>query len=300
MRFNYTSTRKGILIAGGQGKRLAPLTIAISKQLIPVYDKPMIYYPITNLMLCGVKDILIISDPNNINLFKNLLGDGQQWGIKFSYEIQEKPEGIAQAILIGEKFAKNTNVAVALGDNIFHGNEFINLIRSADSISNGCTVFAYPVRDPQKYGVVKFDDSGNVINIEEKPKVPSSQYAVTGIYFYDNSVFKKIKELTFSSRGELEITDLNKKYLDDKLLNVKIMGRGMAWLDTGTIDSLQEASFYIRTLEHRQGLKIGCPEEVAWRQGWINDKQLEKLASSLNVGSYGQYLMKLLKIQSIR
>jgi len=300
MGFNYTSTRKGILIAGGQGKRLAPLTIAISKQLIPVYDKPMIYYPITNLMLCGIKDILIISDPSNMHLFKNLLGDGKQWGIKFSYEIQEKPEGIAQAILIGEKFANKTNVAVALGDNIFHGNEFINLIRSADNLSKGCTVFAYPVRDPQEYGVVKFDDSGNVINIEEKPKSPSSQYAVTGIYFYDNSVFKKIKELKFSSRGELEITDLNRKYLDDKLLNIKIMGRGMAWLDTGTIDSLQEASFYIRALEHRQGLKIGCPEEVAWRQGWIDDKQLEKLASSLNVGGYGQYLMKLLKIQSIR
>ncbi len=299
MGLNYLSDRKGIILAGGKGKRLAPLTNAISKQLMPIYDKPMIYYSITNLMLCGIKDILIVSDPFNIGSFKNLLGDGTQWGVNFNYEIQEKPEGIAQVILIGEEFIGNCHLAVALGDNIFHGNDFVKLLHSADTRSNGCTIFAYPVRDPQEYGVVKFDRSGNVIDIEEKPEIPPSQYAVTGIYFYDNTVIDRVKELEFSLRGELEITDLNRKYLNDNLLNIEIMGRGNAWLDTGTIDSLQEASLYIRTLEHRQGLKVGCPEEVAWRQGWINDQQLESLASSLSISGYGEYLLKLLKVQHL-
>ena len=295
MEFRYSSIRKGILLAGGQGRRLAPLTNALSKQMMPVYDKPMIYYPITNLMLCGIKEILVISDSKNITLFQYLLGDGNQWGIKISYKIQENPDGVAHAISLGEGFVEQCNVAVAPGDNIFHGNEFVNLIRSADSFTKGCTVLAYPVRDPKEYGVVKFDNCGNVIDIEEKPESPSSQYAITGIYFYDNTVFQRIKELTISSRGEMEVTDLNRKYLNDKLLNIKIMGRGMAWLDTGTIDSLQEASFYVKTLEHRQGLKIGCPEEVAWRQGWIDDLQLEKIAHSLINSGYGKYLLKLLR-----
>ena len=296
----YLSSRKGIVVAGGKGKRLSPLTSVINKQLMPIYDKPMIYYSISNLMLCGIKDILIVSNPSNIDLFKKLLGDGNKWGVKFSYAIQEKPQGIAQVFLIGEEFIDNCPLAVALGDNIFHGNEFIKLLHSADSKSKGCTIFAYPVRDPHEYGIVKFDQSGNVIDIEEKPEFPSSQYAVTGIYFYDKTVVERVKELKFSLRGELEITELNRKYLNDHLLNLEIMGRGMTWLDTGTIDSLQEASFYVRTIEHRQGLKIGCPEEVAWRQGWINDQQLEKLAISLTSSSYGKYLLKLLEANHIR
>ena len=294
------SARKGILLAGGHGKRLAPLTNAMSKQLLPVYDKPMIYYSISTLMFCGIKDILIVSDPINIDLFKNLLGDGKQWGIDFSYALQEEPKGIAQAILIGKKFIDNHNVAIALGDNIFHGNDLVSLLRSADSVSKGATVLAYPVRDPENYGVVEFCRSGKVVDIQEKPNKPLSQYAVTGLYFYDNTVVQRVKELSASSRGELEITDLNRKYLNDKLLNVEIMGRGMAWLDTGTIDSLQEASFYIRTLEHRQGLKVGCPEEVAWRQRWINDDQLKKLSSDLMTSGYGKYLMMLLKNKDIK
>ena len=297
MGLQHLSERKGIIVAGGQGKRLAPLTNAISKQLMPIYDKPMIYYSITNLMLCGIKDILIVSDPFNIDSFVKLLGDGNQWGVNFSYCKQEKPEGIAQVILIGSEFIDNNPIALALGDNIFYGNDFVNLLHSADSRSKGCTIFGYPVRDPEEYGVLKFDHSGVVVDIEEKPEVPSSQYAVTGIYFYDNSVIERVKELTFSERGELEITDLNRNYLNDQLLNTEIMGRGMAWLDTGTIDSLQEASLYIRTLEHRQGLKVGCPEEVAWRKGWIDDKQLDELASKLIISGYGQYLQKLLKDQ---
>jgi len=297
---SYLSTRKGILLAGGHGKRLAPLTNAISKQLMPVYDKPMIYYSISTLMFCGIKDILIVSDPVNIDSYKNLLADGKQWGINFSYAVQAKPEGIAQAILIGKNFINNNHVAIALGDNIFHGNDLVSLLRSADSVSKGATVFAYPVRDPENYGVVEFCRSGKVLDIQEKPKKPLSQYAVTGLYFYDNTVLQRVKDLSISSRGELEITDLNKKYLNDKLLNVEIMGRGMAWLDTGTIDSLQEASFYIRTLEHRQGLKVGCPEEIAWRQGWINDDQFKKLSSDLMTSGYGKYLIMLLKNKELK
>ncbi len=295
MKLSYSSLRKGILLAGGYGKRLAPLTNTISKQLIPIYDKPMIYYSISTLMLCGIQDILLISDPFNIQLFENLLGDGKQWGINFTYATQQNPEGVAQAILIGEDFINGSNVAIALGDNIFHGNDLITLIRSADSNYKGGTVFAYPVRDPQNYGVVQFDRSGSVLDIEEKPKEPSSQYAVTGLYFYDNTAVERVKNLTFSSRGELEITDLNRQYIKDNLLNVQMMGRGIAWLDTGTIDAMQEASLYIRTLEHRQGLKIGCPEEIAWRQGWINDQQLELLANNLINSGYGKYLIKLLQ-----
>ncbi len=297
---SYLSTRKGILLAGGHGKRLAPLTNAISKQLMPVYDKPMIYYSISTLMFCGIKDILIVSDPVNIDSYKNLLADGKQWGINFSYAVQAKPEGIAQAILIGKNFINNNHVAIALGDNIFHGNDLVSLLRSADSVSKGATVFAYPVRDPENYGVVEFCRSGKVLDIQEKPKKPLSQYAVTGLYFYDNTVLQRVKDLSISSRGELEITDLNKKYLNDKLLNVEIMGRGIAWLDTGTIDSLQEASFYIRTLEHRQGLKVGCPEEIAWRQGWINDDQFKKLSSDLMTSGYGKYLIMLLKNKELK
>ena len=294
---SYLSLRKGILLAGGQGKRLAPLTIAFSKQLMPIYDKPMIYYSLTTLMLSGIKNILIICDPDNIDLYHRLLGDGNKWGIELSYAIQKKPDGVAQSILIGKNFIGNNPVAIALGDNIFHGNGFVTQLQSADSLKIGGTVFAYPVSDPENYGVLTFNDTGSVVSIEEKPIKPPSQYAVTGLYFYDNTVLERAKELDFSPRGELEISELNKKYLNDRLLNVKIIGRGIAWLDTGTIDSLQEASEYIRTLEHRQGLKIGCPEEVAWRQGWINDQALEELAANLINSSYGKYLMKLLELK---
>ena len=293
----YSSLRKGILMAGGQGKRLAPLTSAFSKQLMPIYDKPMIYYSITTLMLCGIKNILVITDPVNIHLYQKLLGDGGKWGIELSYAIQQNPEGVAQSVLIGEEFIGSSHIAIALGDNIFHGNEFITLLRYSDGLKKGGSVFAYPVRDPENYGVLTFDSAGSVVGIEEKPENPRSQYVVTGLYFYDNTVVEKAKELTFSSRGELEISDLNTMYLKDKLLNVNIMGRGIAWLDTGTIDSLQEASQYIRTLEHRQGLKIGCPEEVAWRQGWINDQELENLAVNLNMSGYGKYLIKILELK---
>ena len=289
--------RKGILLAGGKGTRLAPLTTVLSKQLMPVFDKPMIYYSLTTLMLCGIRDILIISDPDNIDLYQKLLENGRKWGMNIRYRVQKKPEGVAQSILIGEEFIGSSPVAIALGDNIFHGNDMIYLLRSANALQEGSTVFAYAVRDPENYGVLKFDESGSIVDIVEKPEKPPSQYVVTGLYFYDNSVIKKTKELTPSSRGELEITDLNIKYLEDKLLNVKIMGRGIAWLDTGTIEAIQEASQYIRTLEHRQGLKVGCPEEVAWRQGWIDDEELEKLADNLSGSSYGNYLRKLLKLK---
>ena len=290
-----SSSRKGIILAGGLGKRLAPITFGTSKQLIPVYDKPMIYYPLSTLMLCGIKDFLIITNPNYLNLYHQLLGDGDNWGINLNYAMQEKPEGIAQSILIGSEFIEQSSVVLALGDNIFHGNNLVSLLLSANSRNIGATVFAYPVSDPERYGVVKFDSSGNVLDIEEKPKEPSSQYALTGLYFYDNTVVERAKELKFSSRGELEITELNRKYLKDQLLKVEKMGRGTAWLDTGTIDSLHEASFYIRTLEHRQGLKVGCPEEISWRQGWIDDEQLDKLSHRLMQSGYGKYLRKLLQ-----
>ena len=290
----FSSYRKGILLAGGLGKRLAPITSSISKQLLPVYDKPMIYYPLSTLMLSGVRDILIISNPDMQNIFKEFLGDGTKFGMNFSYAVQQKPEGIAQALLIGERFVGDDLIAVALGDNLFHGNELIDLLLRANSRKDGSTIFAYPVRDPEKYGVVGFDNLGNVTSIVEKPLRPLSQYAVTGLYFYDNSAVERAKKLQFSSRGELEITSLNQGYLDDGLLKVELMGRGMAWLDTGTFDSLQDAGAYIRTLESRQGLKVGCPEEVAWRMGWIKDSELENIANNSKKSDYGNYLFGIL------
>ena len=290
---SYTS-RKGIILAGGQGKRLYPLTQAISKQLMPVYDKPMIYYPLSILMLSGIKELLIISSPENHSVFKKLLGDGSNWGLRIKHATQPKPEGIAQSLLIGEDFIDKNPVAIALGDNLFHGQHLLSLLRAADSRKNGATIFAYPVKDPEKYGVVRFDKGKRVLSLEEKPANPSSQYAITGLYFYDNTASDKAKKLSFSARGELEITLLNQMYLDEGKLNVEIMGRGTAWLDTGSFDALQEAGAYIKTLESRQGLKIGSPEEVSWRKGWITDEQLERLAKPLIPSGYGNYLLKLL------
>ena len=291
---NKQLLRKGIILAGGQGSRLSPLTNGISKQLLPVYDKPMIYYPISTLMLAGIKEILIITTPYTNELFQKILGNGNQWGINFTYEIQNHPDGIAQAILIGETFLQNDPVVIALGDNIFHGSELVSLLHAANSREKGGTIFAYPVSDPERYGVVEFDNFGQVITIEEKPKYPASKYVIPGLYFYDNTVIDRVKKLKYSPRNELEITSLNINYLQDNLLKVEIMGRGMAWLDAGTFDSLQESSAYIRTLEARQGLKIGCPEEVAWRKGWINNEELTKLAQPLLASGYGKYLVKLL------
>ncbi len=287
--------RKGILLAGGDGLRLSPLTKAFSKQLMPVYDKPMIYYPICTLMLADIKDILIICTADNHNLFQNLLGSGKLWGVDFSYKIQEKPEGIAQSILIGRDFIGKDSVALILGDNLFHGSSLVSILKAANTRKKGATVFAYAVSDPERYGVVSFDKNRQITNIIEKPKEAESQYAITGLYFYDNSVIEKAKNLIFSNRGELEITDINKQYLKQGLLNVELMGRGMAWLDTGTIDSLHEASTYIRTIECRQGLKVSCPEEIAWRKGWIDDEELANLAKIAGKSGYGEYLLKLIK-----
>ncbi len=291
------SNRKGIILAGGLGKRLRPLTFSISKQLMPVYDKPMIYYPLSTLMLSGIKEILIITVKEDQNAFKRLLGDGQKWGMKFNYAVQDRPEGIPQAILIGKEFIGNSDIAIALGDNLFYGNDLISLLSSANSRKVGSTIFAYLVNDPERYGVVQFSNSRKVISIEEKPKKPLSKYAITGLYFYDNSVVERAQKLKFSDRKELEITALNNMYLEDELLNVEIMGRGFAWLDTGTFDSLHEAGSFIRTLENRQGLKVGCPEEIAWRLGWINDQDLKNLADPLTKSGYGKYLLKLLEGQ---
>ena len=291
----YYSNRKGIIIAGGNGKRLTPITRAISKQIIPIYDKPMIYYPLTTLMLCGVKNILIITTPSSHDLFKKLLGNGKQWGLNFNYEVQKSPRGVADAILCGEDFIDNSPVVIVLGDNIFHGDQLVSLLHSADQNYNNSTIFAYPVSNPEKYGVVQFDKHNCILSIEEKPEHPKSQYVVPGLYFYDQSMIERIKELEVSSRNELEITSLNQSYLNDQILNIEVMGRGMAWLDAGTFDSLHEGSAFIRSLEHRQGLKVGCPEEVAWRQGWISNKQLHKLASSLVSSEYGKYLIRLLE-----
>ena len=290
-----STNRKGIILAGGFGKRLSPITLAISKQLIPVYDKPMIYYPLSTLMLSGIRDILIITTPESKNLFKNLLGDGNEWGISLNYSVQNRPEGIAQALLIAEDFIAHSPLALALGDNLFHGNGLVNLLQNSNNNLNENTVFGYPVNDPERYAVVDFDVSGSIKSIEEKPLKAKSLYAITGLYFYDNSAVKRAKKLKFSPRGELEITSLNRDYLNDGLLKVELMGRGIAWFDTGTFDSLQDASSYIRMLECRQGLKVGCPEEVAWRKGWIDDNQLENLAKRLLVSGYGKYLMKLLE-----